>query len=86
MIKEGVKSMLKSVANRAKFVVSGEKGASNLEFLGFAVLALIIISALFLLGDEIVGWLKKATSRIGGFQTGNEIKGTNTGSTGGFEG
>lgn len=78
--------MLKSIKNRAKFVTSGEKGASNLEFLGFAVLALIIISALFLLGDEIVGWLSNATDRIGGFQTGNEVPGTNTGGTGGFEG
>lgn len=77
--------MVQAFTNRAKFVMTGEKGASNLEFLGFAVVALIIISALFIFGDEIVGWLKKATNRIGGFQTGNEIPGSNTGDTGGFE-
>ncbi|MFY0516629.1 hypothetical protein ACOMCU_02175 [Lysinibacillus sp. UGB7] len=72
--------MLQAIKNRASFVMSGNKGASNLEFLGFAVLTLVILGALFLLGDAIIDWLGGAEKRVDGF--GGDNKGN---SVGGFE-
>lgn len=72
--------MLTAIKNRASFVMSGNKGASNLEFLGFAVLTLVILGALFLLGDAIIEWLGGAEKRVDGF--GGDAKGD---SVGGFE-
>ncbi|MBG9693071.1 hypothetical protein ABD91_20150 [Lysinibacillus sphaericus] len=72
--------MLQAINNRASFVMSGNKGASNLEYLGFAVLTLVILGALFLLGDAIIDWLGGAEKRVDGF--GGDSKGN---SVGGFE-
>lgn len=57
--------MLKNMMNRAKHVVKGEDGASNIEIIVWIAVVLVIATALFAFRDQIAGLLGSATSDVG---------------------
>lgn len=59
---------LRNLANRAKYVLKGEDGASNVEIIVWISVVLILATVLYLFKDAIVGFLNKAIARIGGLE------------------
>ena len=53
---------------RAKFAVSGERGASNVEIVVWISVVLVIATILFIFRDTIMGFLNKATNRVNGLK------------------
>lgn len=66
---------MNSLINRAKHVVGGEEGASNIEIIVWIVVVLVIAVALFAFRDQIGKFLSSATGSVGGMD--KEIKKTN---------
>lgn len=60
--------MIKGLFNRAKYVVSGEEGASNVEIIVWISVVLVIASTLFTFRDKIIGFLQKAMNRVDSFE------------------
>lgn len=56
---------MKALLNRAKHVVGGEQGASNIEIVVWIVVVLVIAVALFLFRDQISSFLRTATNTVG---------------------
>ncbi|WP_257142948.1 hypothetical protein [Bacillus thuringiensis] len=54
--------------NRAKFVLNGEDGASNVEIIVWISVVLVLATALFLFKDQIVGFLGKAGGTVDGLK------------------
>lgn len=61
--------MLKNLVDRAKYVVKGEDGASNIEIIVWIAVVLVIATALFLFRDSIGDFLKSATGEVGKMDT-----------------
>ena len=55
---------MENLINRAKYVVSGEEGASNIELIVWFSVVLVIATALFLFKDSVVAFVTKATSQV----------------------
>lgn len=67
--------------NKAKYVLTGEDGASNLEFIILTAVVLTIAIAVFMFGGKIKDFLTGAGNEVGDLTTG--IKGTMSGAMGG---
>jgi len=59
---------MKNLIKRAKYVMNGEDGASNIEIIVWISVVLVIATALFLLKDKIVAFLGKAGGKVDGLQ------------------
>ncbi|HCL4480275.1 TPA: hypothetical protein N2D99_002363 [Clostridium botulinum] len=59
---------MKNLINKAKYVLNGEEGASNVEIIVWISVVLVIATALFIFKDKIVGFLGKAGDRVDGLQ------------------
>lgn len=66
MIKEDF--VMKTFMNRAKYVLTGEDGASNIEIIVWISVVLVIATVLFLFRDAITGFLTRATGVVNGLQ------------------
>ena len=60
--------MIKGLFNRAKYVVSGEEGASNVEIIVWISVVLVIATVLFLFRDSINDFIKKAIDKVDSFE------------------
>lgn len=67
---------MRSLINRAKYVVGGEEGASNIEIIIWIVVVLVIAVALFAFRDKIFGFLNTSSDTVGNMDT--RIKNTNS--------
>ena len=56
---------MKKLLNRAKHVVGGEEGASNIEIVVWIVVVLVIAVALFAFRDKISHFLGTASKSVG---------------------
>lgn len=59
---------MKDLMKRAKYVLNGEEGASNVEIIVWVSVVLIIATALYLFKDSIVAFIAKARGRIDGLE------------------
>lgn len=59
---------MKSLLKRAKYVVKGEEGASNVEIIVWISVVLVIATALFLFRDAIAGFIGKARGQVDGLK------------------
>lgn len=59
---------MKNLLNRAKFVLDGEDGASNVEIIVWISVVLVLATVLFLFRDAIAEFINKAIGRINEFQ------------------
>ena len=59
---------MKTFMNRAKYVLTGEDGASNIEIIVWISVVLVIATVLFLFRDAITGFLTRATGVVNGLQ------------------
>lgn len=59
---------MKSLIERAKYVLRGDDGASNIEIIVWISVVLVIATALFLFRDSIVSFLGKARDSVDNFQ------------------
>lgn len=69
---------MKNLVNRAKYVMTGEDGASNVEIIVWISVVLVIATFLFLFRDSIVDFVEDATNKVDDFDTqgqGNPSKG-----------
>lgn len=57
-----------NLLSRAKYVISGEQGASNVEIIVWISVVLVIATTLFLFRDSIIKFLNKAINRIDSFE------------------
>lgn len=57
---------METLVNRAKYVMDGEDGASNIELIVWFSVVLVIATTLFLFRDAVVNFIKKANTQIGG--------------------
>ncbi|WP_144537330.1 hypothetical protein [Bacillus thuringiensis] len=55
---------MSGLMNRAKFVLNGEDGASNVEIIVWISVVLVLATALFIFKDKIVGFLGKAGGTV----------------------
>ncbi len=53
-----------NLINRAKYVVGGEEGASNIEIVVWIVVVLVIAVALFAFRDKIGAFIGSATGSV----------------------
>lgn len=56
------------VYNKAKYVISGEDGASNMELIIWFSVVLCIGTVLFLLKDHILQFINKVIGKVDGLQ------------------
>mgnify|MGYP006894370322 FL=1 len=54
--------------NRAKYVLNGEEGASNIEIIVWISVVLVIATALFLFRDSIIAFIERARGQVDGLQ------------------
>jgi len=59
---------MRKLLDRAKYVVSGEEGASNVEIIVWISVVLVLATTLFLFRDSIKGFIEKAINRIDSFK------------------
>lgn len=57
-----------NLLSRAKYVISGEQGASNIEIIVWMSVVLVIATTLFLFRDSIIGFLRKAINKVDSFE------------------
>lgn len=60
---------MKNLIERAKFVVGGEEGASNIEIVVWISVVLVIATLLFTFKDHISTFLGKAGGSVNGLTT-----------------
>lgn len=60
---------MKNLWNRAKFVTTGEDGASMIEIIVWFTVVLIVGIGLMLFKDSILAFLGTATGKVGDFNT-----------------
>ena len=61
---------MKNLLNRINYVMDSEDGASNVEIVVWISVVLIIATVLYLFKDSIIGFLKKAITRVNNLGTG----------------
>lgn len=59
---------MKNLMKRAKYVLMGEEGASNIEIIVWISVVLVIAGFLFLFRNAITGFITKATNSVSGLQ------------------
>lgn len=64
---------MKNLINRAKFVLNGEEGASNVEIIVWISVVLVIASALFYFRDAIVGFVEGSTAEVDKMQGAGKV-------------
>lgn len=74
---------MRNLINRAKYVMSGEDGASNIEIIVWISVVLVIATFLFMFRDSISAFITDATSKVDEFDTKGNATGTNGNSGGG---
>ena len=57
-----------NILDRAKYVLAGEEGASNLEIIVWMSVVLLIATALFLFKDKIVAFVGQASNKVSTFK------------------
>lgn len=67
---------MKNLINRAKHVVGGEEGASNIEIVVWIVVVLVIAVALFAFRDQIGKFLGSSTDSVGSMDTKIKLTGS----------
>lgn len=72
---------MKNLMNRAKYVMNGEDGASNIEIIVWISVVLVIATFLFIFRDTIVSFIEDAVNKVDAFDT--QGSGTVGGSGGG---
>lgn len=60
--------IMKNLMNRAKYVLEGEDGASNVEIIIWISICLVIATALFAFRKSITAFLTKAKGQVDGLQ------------------
>ncbi len=60
---------MKKIFNRAKFVMTGEEGASNIEIIVWMSVVAIIATALFFFKDAVVAFVGNMTNVVKGLKT-----------------
>ena len=60
---------MRKLFNRAKYVMTGEDGASNVEIIVWISVVLVIATFLFLFRDSIVEFVEDATTKVDQFDT-----------------
>ena len=55
---------MKNLIQRAKYVMKGEEGASNIEIIVWISVVLVIATALFAFRDAITGFLGKSSGSV----------------------
>jgi hypothetical protein len=60
---------MKELFNRAKYVLDGEEGASNVEIIVWMSVVLVIATVLFLFKDAVVTFINKVIGQIGKLKT-----------------
>lgn len=60
--------IMRKLLDRAKYVVSGEEGASNVEIIVWISVVLVIATVLFLFRDSINDFIMKAIKKIDSFE------------------
>lgn len=60
---------MKNLANKAKHVLTGKEGASNIEIIVWMSVVAIIATALFLFKDSVVEFVGKMTDVVKGLKT-----------------
>lgn len=58
---------MKSLLGRAKYVLGGEDGASNVEIIVWISVVLVLATILFLFRDQIQTFIQNAIDRIATF-------------------
>lgn len=58
--------MVNSIIKRAKYVATGEDGASMLEVMGYFAVCLIVIAALIGVGNVVKSFLENAKGTVDG--------------------
>lgn len=74
---------MRNLINRAKYVMSGEDGASNIEIIVWISVVLVIATFLFMFRDSINAFITDATSKVDEFDTKGNATGTHGSSGGG---
>lgn len=59
---------MKNLMNRAKYVLEGEEGASNIEIIVWISVVLVIATALFAFRDSIKNFLGKSKGQVDGLK------------------
>ena len=59
---------MRKIMNRAKYVLEGEDGASNIEIIVWISVVLVIATVLFLFRDSITGFINKAIKKVDAFK------------------
>ena len=59
---------MKNLINRAKYVMSGEEGASNVEIIVWMSVCLIIATFLFAFRDKVTEFITKASTKVESFE------------------
>lgn len=59
---------MRNLMNRAKYVLNGEEGASNIEIIVWISVVLVIATALFLFRDSITAFIERARGQVDGLQ------------------
>lgn len=59
---------MRDLMNRAKYVLNGEEGASNIEIIVWISVVLVIATALFLFRDSISAFLERARGQVDNLQ------------------
>ena len=60
--------LMKDLMNRAKYVLDGEEGASNVEIIVWISVVLVLATVLFLFRDAIQNFINNAIGRVNTFQ------------------
>jgi hypothetical protein len=55
---------MKNLVQRAKYVMTGEDGASNVELIVWFSVVLVIATALFVFRDQIIDFLTRAGTEV----------------------
>lgn len=74
---------MRKLFNRAKYVMTGEDGASNVEIIVWISVVLVIATFLFMFRDSINDFISDATSKVDAFDTKGNATGGKTDSGGG---
>lgn len=61
---------MKNLIKKAKYVLSGDDGASNLEIIVWFSVVLVIATALWLFRDAVVGFIGNAKDKVAGLRVG----------------
>lgn len=59
---------MRKIMNRAKYVLEGEDGASNIEIIVWISVVLVIATVLFLFRDSITKFINKAIKKVDDFK------------------